>query len=156
MRKTALFLLVLTCAWALTAQEKKQQKDPWAGTWKLDLAKSKFHGSAPKEETIKIDVADATAVKFTVTGTTVDGKNFTETYSGKPDSPGPLMRDGQEIGKVTYHRISATKSSAEGQMGDGATFTEDITLAPNGKSFTIKAHVKSAQGEYDQTAVFSR
>lgn len=166
MKRLAFFLLVFACALTLYAQQVKQSQtssksgsqpaDPWAGTWKLNLAKSKFHGPAPKEETIKIDAGHDNAVKYTVTGTGADGKQYTEAYDGKPDAAAPLMFNGQAIGKITYHRISSHKTATEGQMGDGASVTEDITLAANGKSFTIKAHTKDAKVEYDQIVVFAK
>lgn len=166
MKKLTLFLVVFACTLALNAQQAKQSQaspksgsqpaDPWAGTWKLNLAKSKFHGPAPKEETIKIEAGGANAVKYAVTGTGTDGKQYTETYDGKPDAAAPLMFNGQEIGKITYHSISSHKTAAEGQMADGASVTEDITLAANGKSFTVKAHTKDAKSEYDQIMVFTK
>jgi len=166
MKKLALFLVVFACALAVNAQQARQSQtssksgsqpaDSWAGTWKLNLAKSKFHGPAPKEETIKIEAGGANAVKYAVTGTGADGKQYTETYDGKPDAAAPLKVNGQEVGKVTYHRISSHKTAAEGQMADGSSVTEDITLAANGKSFTVKAHTRDAKGEHDQILVFTK
>lgn len=165
MKKLGLFLLVIAGVLALNAQQTKpgkaapgktQEADLWVGEWKLNLAKSKFHRPAPRQETIKIEAGSAEAVKYTVSGTSADGKTYTETYDGKPGVEAPLMRDGQPIGKITYHRISARKTAAEAQMADGSSVTEDITLAANGKSFTARAHIKDAQGEHDEIVVFTR
>jgi hypothetical protein len=41
-------------------------------------------------------------------------------------------------------------------MGDGSSATEDITLAPDGKSLTVKAQIKSSQGVQQQTEVFEK
>ncbi len=50
-----------------------QSANPAAGTWQLNVAKSKYSpGPAPKSSTIKI-VANADG-SFTQTGTGVDGK----------------------------------------------------------------------------------
>jgi hypothetical protein len=167
-KKLSVLLVVFACVLALSAQKKDKSKaagadksssgqaDLWAGTWKLNPAKSKLLGPAPAEVTIKIDAADANSVKYTVNEKDASGTEHTESYDGKPDVESALTRDGQEAGKVTYHRVSARHSTAKETMGDGSTGTENITLAPDGKSFTVKAQIKDSQGVHQQTEVFEK
>jgi hypothetical protein len=69
MKNLMILLCVLAFAGALSAEE------PFAGTWKLNLAKSKYPpGTAPKEVTATIREIGGGQVEQTVTGTTPDGK----------------------------------------------------------------------------------
>ncbi len=168
MKRSFVLLVVFACALTLNAQKKDKSKtaagdkasstnaDLWAGTWKLNPDKSKLMGPAGGDVTIKIDAADANSVKYTVTETDASGSQHTESYDGKPGVESALTRDGQEAGKVTYHRISARHSTAKETMGDGSTGTENITLAPDGKSFTVKAQIKDSKGVHQQTEVFEK
>ena len=65
--------------------------DPFAGTWKLDLAKSKFTGPipAPKEETVVIESAGGQAT-VTVRGTAADGSPISIKYT-VPKTGGPVQ-----------------------------------------------------------------
>src|SRR5215470_17760684 len=63
------------------------QTDPFIGTWKLNLAKSKYSpGPSPKSQTVTHE-AVGQGVKFTAKGTDAEGKpidfQFTANYDGK-------------------------------------------------------------------------
>jgi hypothetical protein len=168
MKRVSVLLVVFACVLALNAQKKDKSKaasadkassashDPWVGTWKLNPAKSKLMGPAAGEVTIKIDSADANSVKYTVTESDASGNSHTESYDGKPGVESALTRDGQEVGKITYHRVSARHSTSKETMADGSSATENITLAPDGKSLTVKAQIKGSQGVQQQTEVFEK
>lgn len=169
MKRASVLLVVFACVLALSAQKKEKSKaasadkaspaghDPWVGTWKLNPAKSKLMGAAPGEVTIKIDSADANSVKYTVTEKDASGNEHTESYDGKPGVESALTRDGQEEGKITYHRVSARHSTAKETMGDGSTGTENITLSPDAKTITVKAQIKDSKGAvHQQTELFEK
>jgi hypothetical protein len=133
--------------------------DPWAGTWKLDAAKSKLHGPPPKEETVKSEGtgADGTLVKYSISGVEADGKPFSQSYDGKADGkPYPAMSGGQEIAKISYHKDSDHQYTGNGTAADGTVSTSKVTLSKDGKTITVQEHVKGPQGEYDQTAVYNK
>ena len=157
-KRLALVVLLLGCSLAI-AQGKKAAAaaDPWAGTWKLDTSKSKFHSPGPKEETLTVDAANADAVKYSMKGTAADGSPYTEAYDGKPDGKEyPLTRNGQEMAKISYHRNSDHNSTGKGSVADGSTMTEDVTLSKDGKTITVKQHYSSKAGSYDDVIVFTR
>ncbi len=101
MKKRLFLFLLLGCSVAFSQAKKTAAADPWAGTYKLDTAKSKFHGPAPKEETCTVDAATKTSVKYTLKGTDAEGKAYTVSYDGKPGTPAPVMVDGKETAKLT-------------------------------------------------------
>lgn len=156
-KRLALVALLLGCSLALAQDKKAAPADPWVGNWKLDTSKSKFHNPGPKEETLTVDAANSDAVKYSMKGTAADGSAYTEAYTGKPDgNPYPLTRNGQEVAKISYHRNSDHNSTGKGSIVDGSTMTEDVTLAKNGKTITVKQHHKTKDGEYDDIIVFSK
>lgn len=66
-------LMISIAALALCANAWAEE--PFAGTWKLNLAKSKFPaGTAPKEETFVIREIAGGQVEQTTNGTATDGK----------------------------------------------------------------------------------
>ena len=133
--------------------------DPWAGTWKLDLAKSKMNAPAPKEETVKSEGtgADGSMVKYSISGVEADGKPFSQSYDGKADGkPYPAIADGKEVAKISYHKDSDHQYTGKGTAPDGTVSNSKVTLSKDGKTITVQEHVKGPQGEYDQTAVYNK
>jgi hypothetical protein len=158
MKKLTFLAVILVGAWAFAQKTDKAAKpDPWAGTWKLDVAKSKMHGPAPKEETVTSSGASGDIVKYSISGTAADGKPIVESYDGKADGqPYPFIANGQEVAKISYHRDSDHQYSSHGTAADGSTTAGTVTLSKNGKTLTIQEHVKSTQGEFDQTIVYNK
>jgi len=158
--KSTLVAMLLMGALAFAQNKDKAAKaDHWAGTWKFNAAKSKLHGPAPKEETIVTEGtgADGNTVKYNITGTAADGSSLNEVYDGKADGkPYPFVVNGKEAAKISYHRDSDHRYSSQGAGADGSTTAATVTLAKNGKSFTVQEHVKSTQGEFDETIVYNK
>src|SRR5439155_4598828 len=76
----AIVVLVVLVA-ADVAQLSAQGKDPRIGTWKLNVAKSKYDpGPAPQSQTLKVD-AVGKGEKITSETGTADGKKVTVTYT---------------------------------------------------------------------------
>jgi hypothetical protein len=152
---TKLTALLIGCIVGLAATQAQAQS-PWTGTWKLDSGKSRLHNPAPQQVTLHIEAMDPQAVKFTATGTGPEGKPFNESFAGKADgNQYSLMVNGAEAGKVSYRRESDTNFSANGILPEG-TVSENLTLSPDGKSITVQVQVRSSQGDYDETEVFTK
>jgi hypothetical protein len=167
MKKLTLLAAALIGALAITQytlalaqnKDKAAKGDPWAGTWKLDVAKSKLHGPAPKEEAVTSQGVGATGndVKYTISGVGADGKPFSQSYDGTADGqPHPAVANGQEVAKVSYHKDSDHQYSSHGTGADGSTTTGTVTLSKDGKTITVQEHVKGPQGEFDQTIVYDK
>ena len=155
MRIRIILFLLLGCSLAFS-QAKKTAADPWAGTYKLDIAKSKLQPPAPKEETVTVDAATKDSVKYTITNTDAEGKSHTITYDGKPGTPSTATMDGQEGAKITYHWVSARRFTGEEHTPDGSTITTKVDLSQDHKTITVHVHSKSAKGVSDQTFVYVR
>ena len=156
MKQCLLLLLMLSCAAAFSQTKKQTGADPWAGAWKLDTAKSKFQGPAPKEETVTVDSISKDSIKYTIKGTDGEGKPYTVTYDGKVGTASPEMVDGKEAGQLTYQMPSSHELTSEARGSDGSTGTAKITLSKDNKTVTVHEHRKDTNGEHDQTMVYVR
>jgi hypothetical protein len=139
MRKLTLVGLALACMLAVVACRKQQKENPWVGTWNLDKTASKLT-EVPQQEMMQIDVADQHSVKYTIRGTSDDGKQYFESYDGKPDGGFyPVTVNGKPLGNIAYQLQSDHVFTAQGKGAGGSILTETATLSDDGKSITIKS-----------------
>jgi hypothetical protein len=159
MKKASVLIVLLTfvLAFGQDNKDKKNNNDHWAGTWKLDLSKSKLHPPSPKDETVKVESSDLDTIKYTTTGTDAEGKQFTENFDGKADGKSyPLTINGEEMGQITYKRLSDHRYASRASMHDGTTSTGVVTLSKDNKKITITEHVKTPKGDFDETIIFTK
>ena len=114
--------------------------DNLAGTWKLNVAKSKYSpGPAPQSNTVKFDAIDG-GVKLTADGVDSAGKKthneYTAKYDGK-DNPTKPMLDGKA-------NPNAADSVAYKKVDD---YTYEATTKLKGKQLTVARHVISKDGK---------
>ena len=160
MKRFMVLFLLLSCTVAFT-QKKKQAgtapKDPWVGTYKLDVAQSKIAGQAPKEETVAVSAANKDSIKYTISGKDPQGESYTMNYEGKPGTAAPQMEEGKEIAQITYQMPSSHQLTSQGRGADGSTSTGTVTLSADNKTITVREHSKDPKGaEQDQTMVYVR
>ena len=134
---------------------KPKAASPWVGEWKMDLSQSKIHGQAPQQETLVVDEVSATRIKYSINTVGATGK-YTTNFDGKPDAAGDVLVDGKKAGSATYHRVSAQEYAGKTTMGDNMSIEDKITLSPSPKKITINIHTKGPEGEFDETAVYTR
>ncbi len=157
MKHVLVLLLLLNGIVAFSQSKKQTSADPWAGTYKLDTAKSKFSGAAPKEETVTVDAASKDSVKYTINGTDPTGKSYTVSYDGKTGTASPQTMDGKDVAQITYQMPSSHEFTSEMKGSDGSSGTATITLSKNNKTITVREHSKDAKGAaHEQTAVYTR
>lgn len=139
--------------------------DPFVGTWKLNVAKSK-HGGGPlpaaKEETSVVAVADGQFI-ITVTGTAADGSpiSMKETV---PRTGGPVQW--QEGGPPPGSGITSTlaKTKADSKTLDSADSkegkvyeTQHFVVSADGKSMHVTAKGTDPQGKkYENVEVWDK
>ena len=114
--------------------------DMLAGTWKLNVAKSKYSpGPAPQSNTIKFEAVDG-GIKLTADGVDAQGKkthnSYTAKYDGK-DYPAHPMLDGKPnpnaADAVSYKKID--------------DYTYEVTAKLKGKTLNVARHVISKDGK---------
>jgi hypothetical protein len=154
LKRHSLFILILLCClFGLAACKQQETTNSWAGTWNLDLSKSRLN-EPPKQETMQIESADRNSIKYSIRGISAEGKEYLESYNGKPDGNAyPVKVNGKELGKIAFHWQSDRMCSGEGKGIGGSSVTETATLSDDGKTITIK----SREGkEEEETAVYTK
>lgn len=158
--KRFLFVLSFLVLASVACGPVLAQGNPFVGTWKLNVAKSKFGpGPAPKSQTRTI-VAQGEGAKYTFEGIAADGTpfsySFTVNYDGK-DYPitGTGMAGGADTiaaKRVGTHKVEATLKEGGKEIGKA-----EAEVSKDGKVYTVKSKGKTADGkEYSSIAVFDK
>ena len=125
------------------------QNDPWVGTWKLNVARSQYTGTAaPKSETRTV-VAQGNGQQVTYEGIAADGSriafSLTTNLDGK-DSPisgaGPFGADTIAAKRVDAYTITAVVKKAGKEIR-----TVTTVLSKDGKVTTQTAKGTNEQGQ---------
>ncbi|MGA7621949.1 MAG: hypothetical protein WB630_22705 [Candidatus Acidiferrales bacterium] len=148
--KRILFLLAVFVLSAAVSGPMMAQDNPFVGTWKLNVAKSKFTGMpAPKEMTREI-VAAGSGATYTFTGTDANGGaisySFTSNYDGKDAAiTGSGAPGGADA--ITIKRVSPSK--AEGTLKKGGKEIAKVSaiVSKDGKTSTVTSTGKSADSK---------
>jgi hypothetical protein len=136
------------------------QGNPFVGTWKLNVAKSKFEpGPAPKSQTRTV-VAEGEGAKYSFEGVRADGTpysySFTANYDGK-DYPitgagAPGGADTIAIKRVGTHKAEATLKKGGKEVGKS-----EAEVSKDGTVSTVKSKGKTPDGkEYSFESVFDK
>lgn len=126
------------------------------GTWKLNLAKSKFSpGPAPKSETLKIEAWGTDGFKLTSDGVGADGKPTHAEYSAKYD--GKDYPTGSPENTTSYKRIDANNFEGISKVKGSVTTSVKVVISKDGKTTTLTTTGKDAQGrEVANVTVFDK
>src|SRR5260370_7370520 len=137
--KRALFVLSLL---VLSSVPLLAQDNPFVGTWKLNLAKSKFEpGPAPKSQTRTV-VAQGGGAKYTFDGVAADGTPFSYSFTVKYDGKDyPVTGTGMPAGAdtITIKLVGTNKAEATQKNGGKEGAKAEAEVSKNGKvsTFTI-------------------
>ncbi|MBI3667682.1 MAG: hypothetical protein HY236_15880 [Acidobacteria bacterium] len=120
--------------------------DPFAGTWKLNIAKSKFKtGTAPKEQTVTVAEAGSD-LDVTGSGTAADGSalmsHFTLPAQG---GEGKIIQGPFEA--VSSKRMGPKEGEVRYSKGGKVVETEHCKISADGKTLTCNAKWTDAQGK---------
>ena len=136
-----LTLVVLTAAMTLSAA------DSFVGTWKLNIAKSKYApGPAPKSLTATY-TQDGDWINLKNEGVDAEGKPTSFTLRFKRDGKEyPYTTDTGAQSTIAIKLIDARTNESTQKIGT-ATFTLRNVLAANGKTFTRTVTGTNAKGQ---------
>src|SRR6202790_5729700 len=138
MKRALGYVAILVLA-AMASAQVIAQASPVFGTWKLNVAKSKYTGvPAPKEMTRTVE-ADGDSVKYTYAGTAADGSpisyGFTVKYDGK-DYPMTGSAPGG-IDMIAIKRVNANTYEATQKKGGKVAANTKVEVSKDGKVTTI-------------------
>ena len=141
----AMALFATTASGTLLAQES-----PFVGTWKLNLAQSKFAGTpAPKSETRTV-VAQGNGLKISIEGVAADGSkiswSFTTNLDGKPAAvSGSGVPSGADM--LATKRIDANTLTTSYLKAGKEVRTSQTTISKGGKVTTVTAKFTDPSGK---------
>jgi len=155
MRTTRTLIVMLLCCYAFSVAAASP--DPHVGTWKLNVAKSKYSpGPAPKEVTMKIEAKGA-GTHLTQTGTDGAGKpikvEFTANYDGK-DNP---ITGVPNADAIAVKRVDANTWEGTFKKGGKVVMTVTSVVSKDGKTRTSTFKGTDAAGKpVNDVAVYDK
>lgn len=142
-------VVTLVAVSGMVAWAAQTAKDPWIGTWKMDLAKSTFEpGPAPTSPgTVTIEPSGS-SMKTTIHGSdpqgtpmhtetvwTFDGKDYPVKGAPAPDTT------------AAYKRIDDRTFEVTSKAGGKPMMTTRITISADGKTLTARQTGQNPQGQ---------
>jgi len=136
---------------------KAQATDPAAGTWELNLAKSKFSpGPAPKSQTRTYEVTGDN-VKYSLTGIDAEGKPILVEYTAKYDGKDYPVTGAKDFDAISLKRVNATTADATVKKGGKVVQTSRRVVSKDGKTLTLTTTGTNAKGQaVNNVAVFEK
>jgi hypothetical protein len=157
MRKK-LFVSALAVSFVmLTSATMAAAADNWIGSWKLNVAKSKYSpGPAPKGQTLKFEATPA-GIKLTTEGTGADGKPATGGYTSKFDGKDVPWMGNPDADTASPKRIDDNNYENGWKKGGKPTITSKGVVAADGKTLTVTSTGKNAKGDtVNNVAVYDK
>jgi|WetSurMetagenome_2_1015567.scaffolds.fasta_scaffold88127_2 hypothetical protein len=129
--------------------------DPFVGTWKLNVAKSKFNppSSASKSMVVKIEAQD-NGLKFTFDSVDAEGKVAHGEYAAKFDGKDYPVKGDPATDAVSLKRIGDSGYEIVNKKGGKETSRVSVVFAKDGKSSTVTA--KDAKGQVTSVGIFEK
>ena len=127
------------------------------GTWKLNVAKSKFTpGPAPKSQTRTYkETADGTSLTFT--GVAADGSAVSGQSTFKYDGKDYTMTGSPDFDTLSLKRLNGSTVRSTLKKGGKTVGTTVRTISGHGKVLTLSSKGTDAKGAaFDNVAVYDK
>ena len=123
------------------------QTSPEVGTWKLNVAKSKYSpGPAPKSQTATFAAAGQ-GVKVTTEGVAADGSKTAQSYTANYDGKDVPLTGSAIADTVSLKRINPTTVERTDKKTGKVVQTLTRVISADGKTLTITTKGTNAQGQ---------
>jgi hypothetical protein len=146
--KRILTFVAMALLAAVVASPLQAQSNQLAGTWKLNVTKSKFDpGPGPKSLTRQVE-AQGDGLKYAFEGTGADGKplayGFAFKFDGKDNPISGSMPSGADT--IAAKRIDANSFEATLKKGGKVIATSSVKVSADGKVTTVDSNGTNAAG----------
>ena len=150
--------IALMLATLLESASLLAQQDPFIGTWKLNLAKSKYSpGPALKSETVMLEPYGKSGQKLIADGVNAQGAPTHMDWSAEFDGKDYPVKGSQISDTLSLKRIGPNIEEATFKKGGKATVTLRAVVSKDGKTTTTTSTGTDAQGQrVDNVAVYDR
>jgi hypothetical protein len=147
MQITRTSMLGVTLVLAAVVAATAQPADPALGTWKLNVAKSKFDpGPPPQSATLTIEAAGQ-GIHVTTSGVAANGNKTATEYTANYDGKDYPITGSSASDHVSLKRIDARTSERTDKKEGKTVATIRRVVAPDGKTMTITTKATNAQGQ---------
>ena len=157
MRKMLLVVLGVVIVVADIVSVSAQASDPRIGTWKLNVAKSKYSpGPSPQSQTLKVEPSGQ-GEKVTSEVVAADGTRTTTQYTANFDGKDNPLTGSQVADTVSLKRIDARTTERTDKKGGTVVVTIRRVVSADGKTMNVTVKGKNAQGqEMSNVVVFEK
>ena len=142
--------LAVACValYAVSSWAQTKPADPWVGTWKTDLAKSKYSpGPAPKVPGTVTVERSGTGMKTTIDGTNAQGQpTHTETVWTFDGKDNPVKGAAAPNTTAAYKRVDDHTFEVTTKVDGKPTVTTRVVISADGKAMTATQTGKAADG----------
>jgi len=150
-------LLMLAAVLAISIPVAAQAQDPWIGTWKLNLAKSKYDPAnlAPKSQTIRQEAVAGGGLKSTLESVDAQGKSTRTEVTTMFDGKSSEVKGAPDANTTrVYRRIDTRTYEYVQSVGGKLTTTVRTVVAADGKTRTVTTTGKNPQGQTVNNVAF--
>ncbi len=127
--------------------------DPFSGTWKLNLQKSKFTSPVPRSQTALIQ-ADAAGLRIREEVVTDTGEKLTITVDARFDGKDYPITGAPFADAVAYERVDSRTIRGVGKKSGRVVMRETVVVSADGK--TVTGTYTSPDGKPAGVAVFDK
>ena len=156
MKRTLAFVAIAVLAFAAASRVLAQ--NPFVGTWKLNVAKSKYNpGPAPKSMTRTV-AAEGDKVKYTFEGVAADGSPVSYSYTVAYDGKEYPITGAAPSGADTISAKQSSSASLESTFKKSGqpVFTAKTTVSADGKVTTITQTSPKGSGSLNNSLVYEK
>lgn len=134
MRKTSLSMMVVVALVLVLSGTVSAQSDHLLGTWRLNLAKSKYDpGPPPMSVTLVRESWDTDGIKEVSTVVLADGTHFTTEVSAHFDGKDYKFTTHPTLDTATLKRVTANTVTFTGKRGGKVVGTRTLVVSKNGR-----------------------
>jgi hypothetical protein len=146
--KTSLLVLAIAMAFSTLAVKAAQSKDPVVGTWRMNVAKSKYSpGPAPKSVTSTWEAAGK-GYKVSVRNEPASGSAYEYSYTIVPDgTDAKVSGNNPNADTMAMKRIDANSFELVSKRGGKVTITQRSVISADGKTRTVTTTGTDGQGQ---------
>jgi len=159
MKRLINLLALLAVTVVVAGTLRAQIKPSFEGTWKLNLAKSKYEGTQAPKSLTRTVTAEGTGLKYSFEGEAADGSKISYGFTSKLDgSDAALSGVGMPGGAdtVALQRTSVHKMTGVLKKGGAKIGTVWTAISPDGKSVTVNTKAKIDGKEVKTQQVYDK
>ena len=159
-RRILVGILMIAPALALSFPVAAQAEDAWVGTWKLNLAKSKYEPAnlTPKSQTIKQEAVAGGGMKAVVDTVDAQGKSLHQDVMTMFDGKSVDIKGAPDANTTrVYKRIDSRTYDYVQSVSGKTTVSSRTVVSADGKTRTSTTTGKNTEGQaVHNVAVYDR